>query len=283
MVDISVMMAASGYHPMISKSIRLTLRELGHDDELIILQDGASDLLSRTISGFTDTRLRWIYREKNLGVGETRKELLEAARGKFSAVMDSDDFALSGRFRKPAKILNQNRTDYVFSNAKIRHSRGISLWSTPAQATSQGIAQALVFKNVLVHSSLTAKTASLKSIGYQGDYAEDYSHYVMAILEGFRLTMIRDHLVTYNVHAEQATAKKNSRSSALVRRALSHVQREFWKNPTHSYFDGPEDAWGSLRKNNPLLAAKISGFKRIYSTSFLPAPIFERNEGIDRR
>lgn len=268
------MMAVSGLNPLLVKSIRYSLREMSQDDELIILQDGADDQLSKTIRGFTDSRLRWIYRENNLGIGETRRELLQAARGKFAAVMDSDDFALPGRFLIPARFLEHARTDYVFSNARIRQSNGIFRWSTPARGTPRDIAQALLFKNVLVHSSLTAKTEALQAIGYQGDYAEDYSHYLKAILGGFRLTLLRNHLVTYNIHAGQATKKNKSRSSSLVAQTLSELSMDFWKNPTHGHFKQADDAWKLLRQTNPLLAAKVAGYRKLPSKEFTPEPIF---------
>ncbi len=61
------------------------------DWELIAVDDGSSDDSVRVLESFEDARMRVIRHERNRGPSAARNTAIEAARGEYLALIDSDD------------------------------------------------------------------------------------------------------------------------------------------------------------------------------------------------
>lgn len=73
-------------------------RELGADDEVIIVDDGSSDGTKGLISNFLkDKRYRYYYQSCSGGPSSPRNRGIEAAKGDYIFLFDSDDVMLPGK------------------------------------------------------------------------------------------------------------------------------------------------------------------------------------------
>lgn len=63
------------------------------DFELLIIDDCSTEDISDAIKVFADPRIRFVKAEKNGGAGQARNLGLSQAKGKYVALMDSDDIA----------------------------------------------------------------------------------------------------------------------------------------------------------------------------------------------
>lgn len=275
MVDVSVLMAVGNFNPYLERSICLSLKAMSQEDELVIAQDGANTEVDSLLKKISDKRVIWIRRDENLGIRATRNELMNAAKGKYFAIMDSDDFAGPRRFSLAATILSHGGFDYVFGNAWLRYGHLFSMPLVPAEAETEDIARALLFRNILIHSTMTGRAEVMRSVGYEADYAEDYKHYLKALGEGHKMYLTRKSLTTYNVHQDQATQILRQNSDTRVRAELMDEIENFVDAPKHDYFDSSVDAWEKLRSSNPKLAVKVAGIRSLLKNTAPPSVLFQ--------
>jgi glycosyltransferase involved in cell wall biosynthesis len=106
---VSVLMAVYNTERYLAQAVESILGQTFTDFELVIIDDGSTDRSLKILERYAarDDRIRLISRE-NRGIPKTRNELLKNARGKFIAVMDSDDVAMSDRIARQVEFLSQH-------------------------------------------------------------------------------------------------------------------------------------------------------------------------------
>lgn len=94
---ISVCMAAHNGQQYIGEQIASILPELAEHDELVIVDDHSTDDTANVIRAFSDSRIRLILAEKNVGYVRTFERALREARGDVIFLSDQDDVWIPGR------------------------------------------------------------------------------------------------------------------------------------------------------------------------------------------
>ena len=117
----SVEKMSENSHPLVSiiipcwnaeSTIAQAVSSVKHNNEknieILICDDASTDNSVRIIRRLMrdDTRIRLLQNKKNEGAGFCRRVLLETARGKFFAFLDSDDFWLPGKLDKQLEVAN---------------------------------------------------------------------------------------------------------------------------------------------------------------------------------
>ncbi len=78
------------------------------DYEFIIIDDGSTGSCREYLESLSDSRIRIIHNEKNLGITKSFNIGLRAAKGKYIARMDDDDISLPFRFEKQYAFMESN-------------------------------------------------------------------------------------------------------------------------------------------------------------------------------
>jgi glycosyltransferase involved in cell wall biosynthesis len=119
MVKVSVIMCAFNAAGTIQESIESVLKQTLTDFELIVINDGSTDITKNIIKGIKDQRIVMIEQE-NQGPSIARNNGIKISRGDFIAILDSDDIAYPARLERQYLFLNEN-PDYVLigSNAEV--------------------------------------------------------------------------------------------------------------------------------------------------------------------
>lgn len=81
-------------------AIRSIFAQTLQDWELILVDDGSTDGTRARLDQLDDPRVRVLPHGPNRGVGYRRNQLVEAARGRYLATMDSDDVMLPTRLER---------------------------------------------------------------------------------------------------------------------------------------------------------------------------------------
>ena len=89
---VSVVMATYNHAPYVAQTIRSVLDQTFQDLELIVADDGSRDATREVVAGFSDPRLSFFPNTVNRGACVVTNELIGRARGKYVAVINSDDF-----------------------------------------------------------------------------------------------------------------------------------------------------------------------------------------------
>ena len=97
---VTVFIPAYNREKYIGEAIESILAQSYTNFELLLIDDGSTDGTLDIMHSFSDSRLRIMRNETNLGIPRTRNKGIENARGEFIAMLDSDDRAFSTRLEK---------------------------------------------------------------------------------------------------------------------------------------------------------------------------------------
>lgn len=156
-------------------AIESILNQTYTDFEFLILDDCPDDTREAVVKSYTDSRIKYIKNERNIGITGSRNKLISMAKGEYLAVMDHDDISAPMRFAKEVKVLDENsEIGVVGANIhKIVANKDIT-----QPEFDEEIKIGLMMKCVVNHpSSMIRKSVLIKNnIFYDAHYspAEDY-------------------------------------------------------------------------------------------------------------
>ncbi len=87
---VSVVMPVWNGEQWLDTAVRSVLKQTWRNWELLIVDDGSTDGTSKVLDRFTDPRIRRFW-QPHSGVSTARNLALEAARGEYMTLLDSDD------------------------------------------------------------------------------------------------------------------------------------------------------------------------------------------------
>lgn len=202
MPEITVFMTAFNASRHISNAIKSILNQTFTDFELLIIDDGSKDETYNIAASFTDSRIRILKNEQNKGLLFSRNIALKEAKGKYLAILDSDDIALENRleiqykeFQKRPKLALLGTPTVVIDDAGKETGEYVDVKCGKEQIPTE-----LFFANTFIHSSILMKTEVFRVVGgYQVHLAEDYDLWVR-IAMNHEVDNLNFPLVKYRKH-----------------------------------------------------------------------------------
>lgn len=145
------------------------------DWELLAIDDGSTDGSADFVRRLTDTRIRLISNNANLGLQRSLNIGLKAARGHYIARLDADDEWLDkSKLRQQAEFLRDNPDHLlVGTGVVVFGSSGKELFRFLNPSSDRKIRRRLLGRNQFVHSSVMF---ARKAAGELGGYSESPSH-----------------------------------------------------------------------------------------------------------
>lgn len=122
--DVSFVIAAYNAEATLGRAIDSALAQRGVSVEVIVVDDGSSDATLELACTHADARVRVVALETNRGPGGARNAGLDAARGRWVAVLDSDDAVLPGRLAAMIARAEQSSTDMAVDNIAVIREDG---------------------------------------------------------------------------------------------------------------------------------------------------------------
>ena len=102
---VSVLMPAFNVEKYIESAIESILDQSYLNFELIILDDGSIDQTRKLIDQYSDSRIKKMYHDQNMGLVLTRNQLVSSASGRYIAFLDADDLAMPERLQVQVNFL----------------------------------------------------------------------------------------------------------------------------------------------------------------------------------
>ena len=221
---VSVNMPVYNGEKFIGQAIESILAQTYPHFELVIVDDGSTDGTLRVIEGYADARIRVVRNPRNLGLSLTRNRGIEASRGEYIAILDSDDVALPERLAEQVAFLEANPGfGLVGSWAQPVNRTGTPAgpaWELPA--TPESIPSILLFHNYFVQSAVMLRKSALPAPAYRTDFppAEDYDLWVR-ISRHHKTWNLPKVLVHYRQHDSNISREKASVMSQSENRILA--------------------------------------------------------------
>lgn len=200
---VSVVMPTYNRLALLPKSIDSILSQTYDKFEFIIVDDGSTDGSNNLLQAYAqlDSRIKILTNEQNRGISYSRNRGTDAAKGKYVAIMDSDDVSLPERLEKHVNYLEKNK-DVVALNALYlemgKEANGTNNWVPPNRFE-------IIFhlKNYFTNISFFRTDFVRKhNIRYNENMmsSEDYDFWSQIFLNGGKLHMLNEHLINLRRH-----------------------------------------------------------------------------------
>jgi len=170
---VSVVITTYNREKSIGRAVESVLSQTYKNIELIIVDDGSIDGTKETIRPYLlDQRVRYIY-EDNKGCADAMNNGIVAAKGKYIAILDSDDFWCDkNKIEKQVDFLEKN-TDYVLvgGGAIMTDQKGKEIVSYLLPEDDADIRKEILVNNVFAHVTVLFKKEAWEKVGgYDKNY-----------------------------------------------------------------------------------------------------------------
>lgn len=228
---ISVVMPVYNSEKYLRESIESILNQTFRDFELIIIDDCSTDNSIKIVESYNDKRIKIFQNEKNIGTVKTRNIGLKKAKGKYIAVMDSDDISLPDRFDYQLTYLVFNPHIFlVGSSAIFIDDKGNEIKRFRKYNNYKILGWRLQKSCGIVHSSVMFKNMGERY--NEGFYsAHDYDFYLRMLSKGKYLTNLPAFLIKHRVHKE--SAHSNSSNQRMFKNLTQLIHSDLKKPPIY--------------------------------------------------
>lgn len=222
---VSVIMPTYNRQKFLPRAIDSILAQTYKDFEFIIVDDGSTDNSIHLLKDYAqkDERIRVIRNKENKGISYSRQLGLNAARGKYIAIMDSDDVSLPIRLEKQVTYMENHPDTAVVIGLTKNVVTGNTWWRT---TDPQEIIFEMHFDNAIGNPQTMLRHSFLKNnnIHYKMNFAaaEDYDFFKQIIFKGGKIVRTEDIILAIRYHSENSYAYYVQQSANRAR-----VSREF--------------------------------------------------------
>ncbi|MET0219398.1 MAG: glycosyltransferase [Tardiphaga sp.] len=285
-VEVSVIIANYNGAMFLADAIRSACAQTLRDIEVIVSDDGSSDgsvaIVRQLMDG--DSRIRLVLSRTNGGAAAARNRALDVARGRWIAIMDSDDLMHPDRLRSLLQASVTAGADMIADDLLLFDSehgtapRALldGAWSKqPRQLSARdylaannlyGGGPAFGYLKPIIRSSFLVQQA----IRYDERLviAEDYNLVVRLLLAGARFWIVPQLGYFYRRHGASLSHRLNTLALTRMRDVEQHWTRECSSPELRPLFEARarsvaraiafDELVGALKAGNLPLAARIA-------------------------
>lgn len=129
--EVSIIIPAYNTEDYIARAVASALGQTFTNLEVIMVDDSSTDNTVAAVQRFTDdSRFKLIQLPQNLGAAGARNQALNAATGKWVAVLDSDDWYAPNRLEKMLEVAYAQDADMVIDDLHLIRDGEETPWST---------------------------------------------------------------------------------------------------------------------------------------------------------
>ncbi|MDR2902483.1 MAG: glycosyltransferase [Lactobacillales bacterium] len=198
---VSVVMPTYNRADLLPRSIESILNQTYRNLEFIIVDDGSTDDSVALIESYQkkDPRIVLLRNETNRGISYTRNKGNRAAKGKYIAIMDSDDFSQPQRLQRQVELLEARPEFTAVNSIYTSNDR-----DTPNNWVPYKRLEIIMnFRNFFTHLAMVRRDFLVDhGISYNENMmsSEDYDLWRQVITNGGRLYMLNEPLLILRRH-----------------------------------------------------------------------------------
>ena len=194
---ISVLMPVYNGERFLKKSINSILKQTFDDFELIIINDGSTDLSLSIINSYRDERIKVLNNSKNIGIACSLNKGINKANGDYIARQDADDISLPERFMCQVNYLKEYDIDLVDANFAFIDEDDNHIQDYEERIFSPHETLSHLFFYELVHGAIMCKRSlfMINNIQYKNRPTEDYDLFIRLAKVGMTVGRISKHLL----------------------------------------------------------------------------------------
>jgi glycosyltransferase involved in cell wall biosynthesis len=236
---VSVAMPVYNAEKYLRQAIDSVLGQTYTHFELILVNDGSSDRSKEIIHSYSDSRIRYIENENNIGITKTRNICVQHANGKYIAVLDNDDIAMPNRLEKQVEFLeSDSQYGICGSFYDIIDDAGKRIGKKRLPVSDKEIRTYLLFENCFCNSSVMIQSNLLKERQYEEGFnmIEDY-YFLYTTSKIKKLSNLPLYITQYRVHGKNTSLEKADGMRHLRRKMDALILRDLGITYTESEFE----------------------------------------------
>ena len=181
----------------VGQAVESILNQTFHDFEFIIVDDGSTDKTPAIIGSFTDSRIRIIRNESNLGLPRSLNKGIKEANGMYLARQDADDISDKLRLEKQLKKAEVCKSDLLgCALLNIDISGNLLSISSIDDFDKLDKKKLLSERRMLfAHGSAFIRKNSLEEVGFYNEglfYAQDAELWMRFIDRGMKISYLSE-------------------------------------------------------------------------------------------
>ena len=212
--------------PFLKEAIESIYNQTFRDFEFIIIDDGSDGETAAFLTALTDPRIKLLRNEENIGITKSLNIGFAAARGKYIARMDGDDYSYPDRFQKQFAFMESHPDVIVCGQQRYRRIKRFNMeeYKIEMLFLNPGPEHPSAFfnRNKLIQYKLKYN----ESLRYAQDYGLWYD-----ILQCGKVYLMKDQLIDYRTspnqisksHKEEQTACDLITKKKMLLCLLDHV------------------------------------------------------------
>lgn len=174
---VSVIMPAYNAERFIEEAISSVIAQTVADWELIVIDDCSTDGTQEIIADFArrDNRVLLVVNEQNMGVARTRNRGLELCRGRYVALLDSDDYWEPLFLEKMIARAEETAADIIYCSYALVDESGNKVCNDfivpPATTFEESIIRSVITCSTVLITGELAKNNRFPTNMYHEDIA----------------------------------------------------------------------------------------------------------------
>lgn len=207
----------------IRSTVLSVLRDMPHDSQLLVRNDGSTDSTAQVLATINDKRLTVLADDSHRGIIASRNLMLAEATTPLFGSVDADDISLPGRIGRQIEALK--KADLSFAHvARFRSGIPFAKLAVPTSMHSEEANLRLIFGNPFIHATMVGRTSALREAGgYQDPIVEDYEYWMRCAADGLKIHKIRWVGLLYRRHASQISANPAWRDRSREAQGLART------------------------------------------------------------
>ena len=229
---ISVVLPTLNRYELLPKAIDSILSQTYPDFELIVINDGSTDLTDKILNKYAkfDKRVKIITHKKNKGFAASVNEGIDLAQGEYIARLDDDDKSLPQRLEKQLKYMDMH-PDVAIVGTLITTDDTLKPTDTMSEINPDKMkVQQYCGLVPIAQPSILLRKSFLDKFGirWNGTYnpAEDLKLYSEVYENGGKISMVPEVLVWYRVHhtnSDSYYARQKSNTYKITKEMLAKL------------------------------------------------------------
>lgn len=128
--EVSIIIPTYNSEEYIAQALKSVFAQTYHDWEIVMVDDASGDSTVEIARSFQDPRLKIIQNTQNRGVSYGRNRAIKEARGKWIALLDSDDWYAPQRLEQLLAVAKRRDVNLIADNLFLIKDSQQHPWST---------------------------------------------------------------------------------------------------------------------------------------------------------
>jgi len=234
MPKVSVLMPVYNGEKYIGQAIDSILSQSFRDFELVVVDDGSTDMSAEIVGSYSDKRVRYVANPTNLGLAGARNRAIEVSNGDYLAWLDCDDISLPDRLLKQVALLDEYPNVGLCGTwVRTLGLESEQVWQYPS---APGFVRArMLFDDPVATSAAMVRRSCLAADELRFDTrfppAEDYDLWER-ISRTNGVCNISEVLTLYRIHPNQISTIKREQQRKAVWEIQSRLLQQLYVEPS---------------------------------------------------